>query len=56
MLPITIESSSMYKNIRAYLDPQLKIQEFCLKYFRNTGYQNLLAINFLLTKFFKSLY
>ena len=31
------------------------LDEFCLKYFRNTGYQSLLAINSLLTKFFKSL-
>ena len=30
--------------------------EFCLKYFRNTGYQSLLAINSFLAKFFKSLY
>ena len=29
--------------------------EFCLKCFRNTGCQNLLAINSLLVKFFKSL-
>ena len=28
--------------------------EFCLKCFRNTGCQSLLAINSLLTKFFKS--
>ena len=31
------------------------LDEFCLKCFRNTGCQNLLAINSLLTKFFKSL-
>ena len=29
--------------------------EFCLKCFRNTGCQSLLAINSLLVKFFKSL-
>ena len=29
--------------------------EFCLKCFKNTGCQSLLAINSLLTKFFKSL-
>ena len=29
--------------------------EFCFKCFRNTSCQSLLAINFLLTKFFKSL-
>ena len=29
--------------------------KFCLKCFRNTGYQSLLVINSLLTKFFKSL-
>ena len=29
--------------------------EFCLKCFKNTGYQSLLAINSLLAKFFKSL-
>ena len=32
------------------------LDEFCLKCFRNTGCQSLLAINFLLVKFFKSLY
>ena len=31
------------------------LNEFCLKYFRNTGCQSLLAINSLLAKFFKSL-
>ena len=31
------------------------LDEFCLKCFRNTGCQSLLAINTLLTKFFKSL-
>ena len=31
------------------------LDEFCLKCFRNTGCQSLLAINFLLAKFFKSL-
>ena len=31
------------------------LDEFCLKCFRNTGCQNLLAINSLLAKFFKSL-
>ena len=31
------------------------LDEFCLKYFRNTGCQSLLAINSLLAKFFKSL-
>ena len=31
------------------------LDEFCLKCFRNTGYQSLLAINSLLAKFFKSL-
>ena len=31
------------------------LDEFCLKYFRNTGCQSLLAINSLLTKLFKSL-
>ena len=31
------------------------LDEFCLKCFRNIGYQSLLAINSLLTKFFKSL-
>ena len=31
------------------------LDKFCLKCFRNTGCQNLLAINSLLTKFFKSL-
>ena len=31
------------------------LDEFCLKCFRNTGCQSLLAINSLLTKFFKSL-
>ena len=31
------------------------LDEFCLKCFRNTGYQNLLAINSFLAKFFKSL-
>ena len=30
--------------------------EFCLKYFRNTGCQSLLTINSLLAKFFKSLW
>ena len=30
------------------------LDEFCLKYFKNTGCQSLLAINFLLVKFFKS--
>ena len=34
---------------------QICIAKFCLKYFRNTGYQSLLAINSLLAKFFKSL-
>ena len=28
------------------------LNEFCLKYFRNIGYQSLLAINSLLAKFF----
>ena len=32
------------------------LDEFCLKCFRNTGCQSLLAIDFLLAKFFKSLY
>ena len=32
------------------------LDEFCLKYFRNTSCQSLLAINSLLAKFFKSLY
>ena len=32
------------------------LNEFCLKCFRNIGCQSLLAINSLLTKFFKSLY
>ena len=31
------------------------LDEFCLKCFRNTGCQNLLVINSLLAKFFKSL-
>ena len=31
------------------------LDEFCLKYFRNTDCQSLLAINSLLAKFFKSL-
>ena len=31
------------------------LDEFCLKYFRNIGCESLLAINFLLAKFFKSL-
>ena len=31
------------------------LDEFCLKCFRNTGYQSLLAINSFLAKFFKSL-
>ena len=31
------------------------LDEFCLKCFRNTGCQSLLAINFLFAKFFKSL-
>ena len=31
------------------------LDEFCLKCFRNTSYQSLLAINSLLAKFFKSL-
>ena len=31
------------------------LDEFCLKYFRNTGCQSLLAINSFLAKFFKSL-
>ena len=31
------------------------LDEFCLKYFRNTGCQNLLVINSFLAKFFKSL-
>ena len=31
------------------------LDEFCLKCFRNTGCQSLLAINFFLAKFFKSL-
>ena len=31
------------------------LDEFCLKYFKNTGCQSLLAINSLLAKFFKSL-
>ena len=31
------------------------LDEFCLKCFRNTGSQSLLAINSLLAKFFKSL-
>ena len=31
------------------------LDEFCLKYFRNTGCQNLLTINSFLAKFFKSL-
>ena len=31
------------------------LDEFCLKYFKNTGSQSLLAINSLLAKFFKSL-
>ena len=31
------------------------LDEFCLKCFRNTGTQSLLAINSLLAKFFKSL-
>ena len=30
-------------------------EEFCLKCFRNTGCQSILAINSLLAKFFKSL-
>ena len=29
--------------------------EFCLKFFKNTGCQSLFTINFLLVKFFKSL-
>ena len=32
------------------------LDEFCLKCFKNTGYQSLLVINSLLAKFFKSLY
>ena len=32
------------------------LNEFCLKYFRNTGCQSLLAINSFLAKFFKNLY
>ena len=32
------------------------LDEFCLKCFRNTGCQSLLAINSFLAKFFKSLY
>ena len=35
---------------------QICLDEFCLKCFRNIGCQSLLAINSLLTKFFKSLY
>ena len=31
------------------------LDEFCLKYFKNTGCQSLLTINSLLAKFFKSL-
>ena len=31
------------------------LNEFCLKYFRNTGCQSLLTISSLLAKFFKSL-
>ena len=31
------------------------LDEFCLKCFRNTGYQSLLVINSLIAKFFKSL-
>ena len=31
------------------------LDEFCFKYFRNTGCQSLLAINSLIAKFFKSL-
>ena len=31
------------------------LDEFCLKHFKNTGCQSLLAINSLLAKFFKSL-
>ena len=38
-----------------FLFTQRRLDEFCLKYFRNTGCQSLLAINSLLTKFFKSL-
>ena len=34
---------------------QRSLDEFCLKCFKNTGCQSLLAINFLLAKFFKSL-
>ena len=34
---------------------QRYLDEFCLKCFKNTGCQSLLAINSLLTKFFKSL-
>ena len=35
---------------------QICLDGFCLKCFRNTGCQSLLAINSLLAKFFKSLY
>ena len=31
------------------------LNKFCLKYFRNTGCQSLLAINYFLAKYFKSL-
>ena len=31
------------------------LDEFCLKFFKNTSCQSLFAINFLLAKFFKSL-
>ena len=41
--------------IHYFIFAQRCLDEFCLKYFKNTGCQSLLAINPLLTKFFKSL-
>ena len=53
---------SLYAHVSYYLYAihyfsfaQRCLDEFCLKYFKNTGCQSLLAINPLLTKFFKSL-
>ena len=54
---------SLYTHVSYYLYAILYfcftlrcLDEFCLKCFRNTGCQSLLALNSLLAKFFKSLY
>ena len=52
--PYTNASYYLYA-IYYFCFTQRCLDEFCLKYFRNTGCQGLLAINSLLAKFFKHL-